>query len=152
MTTATKSGSRERQAAARRAWNLMYELFMANRPAFMAVCREYDLYPPQVMAIRHLEEPKSMRQIAEMLACDSSNVTGITDRLEERDLVKRTASEHDRRVKLLVLTPKGEKIRREMTEKLTSPPEALESLPIVDLLTLEGILTNARAAQEEAPA
>src|ERR1044072_5666272 len=124
-TAKAKPQAREQREAAGRVWNLMYDLFMANRPAFMAVCREFDLHPPQVMVIRNLEEPRSMREIADLLACDSSNVTGITDRLEERGLVQRTAAEHDRRVKLLVLTPEGERLRREMTARLQTPPEAV---------------------------
>src|ERR1700742_4010086 len=96
-----KGASQRKKEAAGRVWNLMYELLMANRPQFIALCREFELYPPQVMAIRNLEEPKSMREMAELLACDSPNVTGIIDRLEERDLVRRTPAEKDRRVKLL---------------------------------------------------
>jgi MarR family transcriptional regulator, organic hydroperoxide resistance regulator len=157
MSTATKSAPKgktggEQLDVARRVWNLMHEIFMASRPQFMAVCREYDLFPPQVLVIRHLDEPKSMRQIADLLACDSSNITGIIDRLEERDLVRRTAAEHDRRVKLLVLTPEGERLRRKMTARLSAPPEPVADLPLLELLTLEDILQNVRAAQRpEAP-
>ena len=49
-----------------------------------------------------------MREVATYLACNSSNLTGITDRLEDRKLVQRTADPNDRRIKLLVLTPEGE--------------------------------------------
>ena len=73
----------------------------------MAVIREYDLVPPHWIALQTLDEPKPMGELAKQLACDSSNVTWITDRLEERGLVERQAAEHDRRVKLLVLTQKG---------------------------------------------
>jgi DNA-binding MarR family transcriptional regulator len=140
---AGRSGTSEQLEAAGRVWHLMYDLVMANRPSFIAACREFDLFPPQVLAIRHLEEPKSMREIADLLACDSSNVTGITDRLEERGLVRRTADEKDRRVKLLVLTAEGEKMRRELTARLTAPPESVATLPLEDLRTVEEILTRA---------
>jgi MarR family transcriptional regulator, organic hydroperoxide resistance regulator len=153
MSSATKSAPKgkaagEQREVARRVWSLMHEVFMASRPQFMALCREYDLFPPQVLAIRHLEQPKSMRQIADLLACDSSNVTGIIDRLEERDLVRRTAAEHDRRVKLLVLTPEGERLRKEMAARLAVPPGPVAELPLLDLLTLEDILQNVHAAQQ----
>ena len=55
----------------------------------MAVIREYDLAPPHWIALRALGEPKPMGELAKQLACDSSNVTWITDRLEERGLVER---------------------------------------------------------------
>jgi DNA-binding MarR family transcriptional regulator len=132
---------------AREVWGQMYEVFMENRPAFMAVCREFDLFPPQVMVLRSLDEPKRMREIAEILACDSSNVTGITDRLEERGLVQRTAAESDRRVKLLVLTKEGRALRREIHSRLSVPPESIAGLPAADLRRLEEILGRALATE-----
>ncbi len=134
-------------AAARDVWGLMHELFMANRPAFMAVCREHDLFPPQVMVLRSLDEPKSMREIASTLACDSSNVTGIIDRLEERGLVKRTAAERDRRVKLLVLTAAGKRLREQILSSLTRPPVSISHLPAADLRTVHEILSRARSTK-----
>ena len=86
---------------------LLEEIVFSQRPRFMAVIREYDLAPPHWIALRALGEPKPMGELAKQLACDSSNVTWITDRLEERGLVERRSAEHDRRVKLLVLTPEG---------------------------------------------
>lgn len=139
-----KAPSSPQQKAARDVWTLIHELFMDNRPQFMAVCREYELFPPQVMVLRGLEQPKSMRQIAEMLACDSSNVTGIIDRLEERGLVRRTAAERDRRVTLLVLTEEGERTRAEIVARITTPPPELTALPLSELRKVEEILGRAR--------
>ena len=39
-----------------------------------------------------------MGRLAETLACDASNVTGLVDRLESRGLVRRQPSAADRRV------------------------------------------------------
>jgi DNA-binding MarR family transcriptional regulator len=91
-----------------------------------------------------------MRQIAETLACDSSNVTGIIDRLEDRNLVKRTAAEHDRRIKLLVLTEEGEALRREIDARVTAPPLAISGLPAEDLRTLEEIFNRALSIHQQA--
>jgi DNA-binding MarR family transcriptional regulator len=55
-----------------------------------------------------------MSQIAGVLHCDASNVTGIVDRLVAQGLVTRKESERDRRTKMLQLTDKG----RELAEKL----------------------------------
>ena len=52
-----------------------------------------------------------MHEIASRLACDSSNVTGIVDRLEARGLVTRRPCERDRRVKQIVPTALGLEVR-----------------------------------------
>ena len=51
-----------------------------------------------------------MGQVAQTLACDASNVTGLVNRLESRGLVRRPASAEDRRVKVLDLTPAGARL------------------------------------------
>ena len=101
---------------------------MSFKPRMMAICREFDLYPPQVMVLQTLDRPKPMREVAGVLACNSSNLTGITDRLEERDLVRRTSDPDDRRVKLLVLTEGGQKLRGKVMERMEVPPEAFVAL------------------------
>ena len=84
-----------------------------------------------------------MGELARYLMCDSSNVTGITDRLEERGLVRREPGEKDRRVKMLVLTEEGEKIRAEVTKRLAEPPPWLADLPEADQRKLKAILEAA---------
>jgi DNA-binding MarR family transcriptional regulator len=138
-TTGTERGN----AVAAEVWNLISELMWANKPKFMAVCREFDLFPPQVMVLRALEEPKPMREVAQFLACDNSNLTGIIDRLEERDLVRRTADPKDRRVKLLVLTEEGQRVRAEILERISEPPAELAELSQKDLRTVREILARA---------
>ena len=101
---------------------------MSFKPRMMAICREFDLYPPQVMVLQTLDRPKPMREVAGVLACNSSNLTGITDRLEERDLVRRTSDPDDRRVKLLVLTEGGQELRGKVMERMEVPPEAFVAL------------------------
>jgi DNA-binding MarR family transcriptional regulator len=75
--------------------------------------------------------------------CDNSNVTGIVDRLEERKLVRRGPAEGDRRVKLLVLTKEGEKMRVEITKRMAEPPPPIASLSEEDQRTLRDILKRA---------
>ena len=60
------------------------------------------------MILTLLAEPMSMRQFAEHMGCDASNITGIVDRLEAKSLVVRTSDEKDRRVKLIRRTPDGD--------------------------------------------
>ena len=69
-----------------------------------------------------------MGQLAEILACDASNVTGLVDRLESRGLVRRQPSAEDRRSKVLELTPAGVRLRSIVLEHMTTPPEILHRL------------------------
>ena len=148
VTTATtmSAGAKERQELANQAWSLLQQVAFSQRPKWMAVIREYDLVPPHWIALQTLKEPTPMGELAKQLACDNSNVTWITDRLEERGLVERQAAPHDRRVKLLVLTDAGRKLRDEIAARLADPPEAIAALPHEDQRTLRRILERVAAA------
>jgi len=108
----------------------MFELIHLSKRRFMAIASEFDLSPPQVMALRQLDpaEPKPMSELAIALRCDNSNVTGIVDRLEDRGLVERRPGEHDRRVKMLMITERGAQVRAGLAARLDEPPEALADL------------------------
>src|SRR5512134_1910563 len=111
------------------AWSLMHWMMVNNKSHFLAIGQEFELAPQQVLTLRVLGGgPLPMGELAKVLSCDSSNVTGITDRLEERGLVNRDSAEHDRRVKMLVLTADGEKLRTEITKRLAEPPAEIAAL------------------------
>jgi DNA-binding MarR family transcriptional regulator len=118
----------------------MQKIVFSQRPNFMAVMREFDLVPPHFIVLQALDEPKPMGAVAKLLACDSSNVTWITDRLEERGLVERRPAEHDRRVKLLALTPEGRRVRERVEARLAEPPVALSALSPARQRALRGLL------------
>lgn len=124
------------------AWQLLGDLWFRQKPVMMSICRDFDLFPPQIMVLRTLDRPRPMREVAGHLACNSSNLTGITDRLEDRKLVERTADPSDRRVKLLVLTPEGEKLREQVLNRLNDPPESMANLSDDDLVQLSAILAK----------
>jgi DNA-binding MarR family transcriptional regulator len=143
VTDATKTPQAERKPdLASETWTLLQEVAFSQRPQWIAVIREYDLIPPHWIALQTLEEPKPMGELAKQLACDNSNVTWITDRLEERGLVTRTQAPHDRRVRLLVLTPKGRRLREEIGARLAEPPDAIAELSRADQRALRDILTQ----------
>src|SRR5919204_6361604 len=141
VTTATSARSSVKpRGLAREAWSLLQKVTFSQRPRWIAVIREYDLVPPHWIALQTLDEPKPMGELAKQLACDNSNVTWITDRLEERGLVTRTQAPHDRRVRLLVLTPKGRRLREEISRRLAEPPPAIAELEAADQRKLRDIL------------
>lgn len=132
------------------AWSLMHWLMVTNKQRFFALAQEFDLAPQQAIALRMLGAgPRKMGELAQALFCDNSNVTGIVDRLEERDLVRRESAEGDRRVKLLVLTDEGEKMRIEITKRMAEPPPPIAALSEENQRTLRDILQRAIASQQE---
>src|ERR1044072_3322675 len=98
---------------AQEAWALMGQLFWEVRPRMIRVAGEFGLTPPQLFALKTLDpdEPVPMRALATALHCDSSNVTGLVDGLEAQGLVVRREAEHDRRVRMLVVTEGGKDVR-----------------------------------------
>jgi DNA-binding MarR family transcriptional regulator len=126
------------------AWSLIHWMFVTNKQRFFAMSQEFDLAPQQMIALRILGGgPRKMSELAQALFCDNSNVTGIVDRLEERKLVRREAAEGDRRVKLLVLTKEGERMRVEITKRMAEPPPPIASLSEEDQRALRDILKRA---------
>jgi DNA-binding MarR family transcriptional regulator len=123
----------------------MYELFVQQKPRHIALAAEFDLSPMQAFALRHLEPgtPLAMSDLAEALHCDASNVTGIVDRLEARGLIARRGADHDRRVKMLVVTAKGAELRERLLARIAEPPPAIASLSVADQRSLRDILRRA---------
>ena len=145
MGDAMGSSTTRRSSPAAEAWGLMFELIHLSKRRFMAIASEFDLSPPQVMALRQLDpdEPKPMSELALALRCDNSNVTGIVDRLEDRGLVVRRPGEHDRRVKMLMITERGAQVRAGLAARLDEPPEALADLSPEDQRALRDIMRRA---------
>jgi MarR family transcriptional regulator, organic hydroperoxide resistance regulator len=140
MSTSTVSST-----AAREAWALFWRIFTADKPRRMSTLNDLGLAPMQSMALMQLRpgEPMPMSALANALMCDNSNVTGIVDRLEAQGLVERRPSEHDRRVKTLVVTPKGIELRGQVERRMSEPPPPLAGLSDEDAATLRDILTRA---------
>jgi DNA-binding MarR family transcriptional regulator len=130
---------------AREAWALMGKLFWEMRPRMIRVAGEFGLTPPQLFALRQLDpdEPVPMRALAAALNCDSSNVTGLVDGLEAQGLVERREAEHDRRMRMLVVTPRGQEVRQRLFEAVQEVPEAIAQLGAADQRALRDILRRA---------
>jgi DNA-binding MarR family transcriptional regulator len=142
MVTATKAA---RATPAREAWALMFELFAQQKPRHIAIAAEFDLSPMQAFALRLVEpgKPLPMSDLAGALHCDASNVTGIVDRLEARGLIVRRGADHDRRVKMLVVTEKGAGLRERLLDRISEPPPAIAALSAADQRSLRDVLRRA---------
>jgi DNA-binding MarR family transcriptional regulator len=84
--------------------------------------------------------PLPMRQIAQTLSCEPSNITGIVDRLEARGLVERQPDPEDRRVKRVAATETGSAATRELRASLNFAREPLAALSPEERLQLRDLL------------
>src|SRR5688572_11918447 len=121
---------KDRNTPACEAWELLIKFYFSQRTGLPALASEFGLSPAQCHVLRVIDpgRPMPMGQLAETLACDASNVTGLVDRLESRGLIRRRPSPEDRRVKVLELTPTGSRLRAIVLERMTKPPESLARL------------------------
>ena len=135
-------------------WELLMDLVMAERARIPQIAAEFQLSPPQVHALRMLEpeQPLPMGRLACALGCDASNVTGIVDRLEQRGLIERRPSDRDRRVKVLVVTAQGAKVRKALMIRLSEPPQSIAALSPAERRRLAGLLRRALSRAAAAPA
>jgi DNA-binding MarR family transcriptional regulator len=126
------------------AWQLVIQLFFAQRANLPTLAAELELSPAQCHVLHLIQpgRPIPMGQLAETLACDASNVTGLVDRLESRGLVRRRPSSGDRRVKVLDLTPTGSRLRTLLLDRMTAPPATLRRLSVREQRELVRILTR----------
>ncbi|WP_040807847.1 MarR family winged helix-turn-helix transcriptional regulator [Nocardia concava] len=93
--------------------------------------------------------PIAMRALAEIMACDASNVTGIIDRLEKRGFVRREPSASDRRVTNLVITPEGEQLSDAIRAKMHTTRDGLNRLDSEERAQLCALLKRAFLSRPE---
>jgi DNA-binding MarR family transcriptional regulator len=117
MARATRTASTSASELAEFA-TALYQLVETLRGEHDEAAAAVGLTAPQAMILMMLSEPMSMRQFAERMGCDASNVTGIVDRLEAKELVVRSVDKADRRVKRIARTVAGDaavgKFQREL--------------------------------------
>ncbi|GAB3410614.1 MarR family winged helix-turn-helix transcriptional regulator [Flindersiella endophytica] len=76
-----------------------------------SISRAAGLTPQQAQLLAFLRNgERTHGQLADLLHCDKTNVTGLVDRLERRDLVRRHLDDGDRRVTRVALTPAGAEV------------------------------------------
>ena len=117
--------------------------------------KTYGLTGPQCSVLRKLmnDGPMSSADLSRMLYVTPSNITGIIDRLEKKDLVERIKKQGDRRVALITLTESGQQLGRSIPDPIINlfiselsdlEPEHLKSLDlamnqVLDLIDAKGV-------------
>jgi DNA-binding MarR family transcriptional regulator len=144
MKPKVKRGATADGGLAGEAWGLLVPLVYP--PRFIEIAHKLGVTPSLLGALRFLEQPQTMGRMAELLRCDPSNVTGIVDALEDRDLAQRKPSADDRRVKVVELTTAGKRLRARGVEEMYKPPAWIEGLSPTDQRSLRDILRRAGEA------
>jgi DNA-binding MarR family transcriptional regulator len=139
MATGKVEGGKE--AMAKETWGLLVGLVYP--PPFLKIAREHDLRPATFGALRALEQPRTMGELAQLLHCDNSNITGIVDSLEDKALAVRFPSEVDRRIKVVELSGQGEKLLKRLSREVAKPPAWVKALSEEDQKALRDILRRA---------
>lgn len=133
-----------KKALATEAWEPFARFFFETVKHRQRVFADRGLTPNDARALFVLDgtRGRSMSELADEWLCDASNATWIVDRLEERGLAERRTMPTDRRVKLVVLTPKGSRTREEMFRKLYEPPPELLELDREELEALRDAVSK----------
>ena len=134
----------DKHALTKLVWGAMFDLLTRTAPERTQSLARRGLTPNDSRALMSLDvrDGKPMRALAEAWDCDPSYTTWIVDRLERLGLAARRPAPQDRRVKLIVLTKKGDQIRRQLMEEFHRPPAELSALGRQDLEVLNTILTK----------
>ncbi len=120
---------------------LLFNVADEVRDEVKAVVNRQSLTTSQASALVALEEPMTMRSLAERARCDPSSVTYIVDKLEEAGLVERTPHPTDRRSKVIVATDEGARARTAIITEF-SRASVLSRLDQAELDQLESLLAK----------
>lgn len=117
--------------------------------------RSTGLTPPQFDIVATLGDTKglSFKELGERTLITKGTLTGVVDRLESRELVRRNECPHDGRSQIVVLTAAGEKLfRRVFPAHLAHLGTAFQALSETQLqhteLTLRRLREQFEAAHE----
>jgi DNA-binding MarR family transcriptional regulator len=135
---AGSAGGRSSRKLAREVWGRMFDFLMRTAPDRQRSLGRRGLTPNDARALSSLdrEAGRTMRDLAEQWECDASNATWIVDRLERFGLAERRDVPTDRRVRQVVLTARGGRVRAELLEEFHTPPAELLQLSRKDLEAL----------------
>jgi DNA-binding MarR family transcriptional regulator len=127
---------------------LWFEVQARLEAHFTQLAAEHGLSAMQAKVLMQLQPDGAvtMRALADQLRYDASNLTGVIDRLEERGAVKRQPHPKDRRVKGVLLTDAGVRLRQAFWKRLTERPGPLGQLNRRELADLGTLLNGALKA------
>lgn len=97
----------------------------------------------KVLTALQYGESMSMRELADRIRSDPSNLTRLVDKLEDRRLLLRVPDPTDRRIKALVLTDQGVQVRSAFWMRLSGDAGPMGHLNRAELVALRDALRAA---------
>lgn len=109
---------------------------------FTARAAEFELSMADGKVLLALEpdDPLPMRALARKLNYDASNLTGVVDRLEDREIVERRPDPGDRRIKTITLTARGLHTQESLWRRLRADAGPVRALTNTQLHELRQLL------------
>src|SRR6202035_3442084 len=135
--------SKTKAAVDQRLLPLLEHLARVGRRAFEGTLEPGGLRPRHLIALKLLSDqgPASQQALADALSLDPSNVVGLLNELEERQLITRRRDAADRRRHIVELSPQGESELcdayeglRQIDDDLLSALSVKERAALYDLL------------------
>lgn len=119
----------------------LLEFMLLAKQRIFALAAAHGMSGMQVITLLLLEQPRPMHSLKQVFNCDPSNVTGIIDGLQQRQLVTRYEHTGDRRIKMIKLLTKGTRLRASLLNQLANSDEvSLSRLSSAELTTCLSLL------------
>jgi DNA-binding MarR family transcriptional regulator len=135
---------RDSGALARRVWRELLDLTARTAPARIKVLarRGLTLNDSRALFSLNIERGQSTRSLTKQWQCHPTYTTRLVNRLERRRFARRQHVSADRRICLVVLTPKGANIKTELLAEFFQPPADFKRLQRADLQALDRVLAK----------
>lgn len=128
---------------------VLLRFLMLSKRRLIELGAECDLTSMQVMMLFMLDQPRPMNNFKKIFNCDASNITGLVDGLEQKQLASRYEDPKDRRLKMVRLETKGKRVRTALLRNLTSTGSPLLSkLTPTELATFVKLLKKITAGEQ----
>lgn len=133
----------------KRSYLVLVHFLMMSKHRIIELGKEYGLTAMQAMTLFMLERHRAMHELKTIFNCDASNITGLIDGLEAKGLATRYDDPSDRRIKLVKLSAKGDKVRSALLTRAIEESQLLANLSEpeqIELIRLLGKITDGEAA------
>ncbi|GAA0430501.1 hypothetical protein Aca07nite_39310 [Actinoplanes capillaceus] len=121
----------------------MFDFVDAYDRAYEVAADRHGMTVAQACVLGRIARPRGMRELADELGCDASNITQIVSRLEARELVERHADPHDRRSRRLTRTAAGDELNAAFEKTFEFARAATSNLTLDEQAQLAGLLRKA---------
>ena len=124
---------------------LMGKIHRGMRRFFEFQMKKYGITPPQFEVLISLwsEDGLVLSELSKRLSRDGPTITGIIDRMEKKNLVRRERSTRDRRVIKVFTSPKSTEMKEALTKlQQTAGKDIIDNFTTEDIKSLEQLLSK----------